>query len=266
MFFYLSKIVWFFLTPSNLLMMIVAIGLLAAALTRLRRTGLSLAIAGTAGLFVIGFSPLASWLMNPLETRFPIYQHDGQPVHGVIILGGSLIPDTTMQIGQPEINEAGDRILAAVELSRLYPEAPILLTGGTGRLIAESHSEAEATAFALERLGVPRERMIIEDRSRNTKENAAFSFAIASPAPGERWLLVTSAWHMPRSVGVFRQAGFEVVAYPVDFRTVASRNMTVPFYAASEGMRRMDVAVREWVGLVAYYATGRTDALLPGPR
>jgi uncharacterized SAM-binding protein YcdF (DUF218 family) len=266
MFFYLSKIVWFFLTPSNLLMMLVAVGLLAAALTRLRRVGLGLAITGTVGLFIVGFSPLASWLMNPLETRFPIYQHEGEPVHGVIILGGSLIPDTTIRLGQPEINEAGDRILAALALSRLYPDAPILLTGGTGRLIAESHSEAEATAFALERLGIPRERLIIEDRSRNTKENATFSYAMAEPAPGERWLLVTSAWHMPRSVGVFRQAGFEVVAYPVDFRAVASRNMTIPFDAASRGMRRMDVAVREWVGLVAYYATGRTDALLPGPR
>jgi uncharacterized SAM-binding protein YcdF (DUF218 family) len=108
--------------------------------------------------------------------------------------------------------------------------------------------------------------MIIEDRSRNTKENAAFSFAIASPAPGERWLLVTSAWHMPRSVGVFRGAGFEVTAYPVDFRTVASRNLVVPFVAMSEGLRRMDVATREWIGLIAYYATGRTDTFLPSSR
>jgi uncharacterized SAM-binding protein YcdF (DUF218 family) len=266
MFFYLSKIVWFFATPSNLLASLLLLGLVLAAATRLRRSGFGLAFAATAGIFIIGLSPLATWVMHPLETQFPIYQHDDEPVDGIIILGGSVAPDTTMQLGQADLNEAGERILAAVELSRLYPEARILLTGGTGRLVTEAFSEAEATAEELVKLGVPRERMIIEGRSRNTQENAEFSRAIANPATGERWLLVTSAWHMPRSVGVFRQVGFEVTAYPVDFRTVASRNLTIPFIAVSEGLRRIDVASREWAGLLAYWATGRTDTLLPSAR
>jgi uncharacterized SAM-binding protein YcdF (DUF218 family) len=265
MFFYLAKILWFFATPSNLLVSLLLLGLVLAAATRLRRSGLGLAIAATAGIFIIGLSPLATWVMYPLETQFPVYEH-GEPVDGIVILGGALVPDTTMQLGQADLNEAGERILAAVELSRLYPEARILLTGGTGRLVAEAFSEAEATAEELVKLGVPRERMIIEGRSRNTHENAEFSRAVADPAPGERWLLVTSAWHMPRSIGVFRQVGFEVIAYPVDFRTVASRNLTIPFIAISEGLRRIDVASREWVGLLAYWGTGRTDSLLPSAR
>lgn len=266
MFFYLSKIVWFFATPSNLLVSLVLLGLLLAAFTRLRRSGLGLAIASTLGIFIIGLSPIATWVMHPLETQFPQFEHDREPVDGIIILGGSLVPETTLRLGQADLNEAGERVLAAVELSRLYPEARILLSGGSGRLIEEAYSEAEATADTLVRLGVPRERMIIEGRSRNTHENAVFSRMMAEPVSGERWLLVTSAWHMPRSVGVFRQAGFEVTAYPVDFRTVASRNLTVPFIAVSEGLRRFDVASREWVGLLAYYFTDRTDALLPSQR
>jgi len=266
MFFYLSKIIWFLVTPSNLLAGLVLVGLALAALTRLRRTGFGLAFAGIAGIFVVGLSPLATWVMHPLETQFPIFADDRDPVDGIVILGGALAPDTTMRLGQADLNEAGERVLIAVELSRIYPQARILLTGGTGRLVSEAYSEAEATAEVLVALGVPRERLIIEGRSRNTHENAVFSRDMAQPAPGERWLLVTSAWHMPRSVGVFRQAGFEVTAYPVDFRTVASRNLVVPFVAVSEGLRRIDVATREWIGLIAYYATGRTDTLLPSQR
>ena len=266
MFFYLSKIVWFLATPSNLLVCLVLLGLVLTAATRWRRAGLGLAFASTLGLLVIGLSPLATWAMHPLETRFPPFEHDREHVDGIIILGGSLAPETTMRLGQADLNEAGERVLAAVELSRLYPESRILLSGGSGRLIEEAYSEAEATAEVLVRLGVPRERMIIEGRSRNTHENAVFSREMAEPAPGERWLLVTSAWHMPRSMGVFRQAGFDVTAYPVDFRTVASRNLTAPFVAVSEGLRRFDVATREWVGLVVYYLTSRTDSLIPSQR
>jgi uncharacterized SAM-binding protein YcdF (DUF218 family) len=263
MFFYLSKIIWFLVTPSNLLASLVLVGLVLAAWTRLRKTGFGLAFGALASLFVVGLSPLATWVMHPLETQFPIFEDDREPVDGIVILGGALAPDTTMRLGQADLNEAGERVLIAVELSRIYPQARILLSGGTGRLVSEAYSEAEATAEVLVALGVPRERLIIEGRSRNTHENAVFSREMAQPAPGERWLLVTSAWHMPRSVGVFRQAGFEVTAYPVDFRTVASRNLVVPFVAVSEGLRRIDVATREWIGLIAYYATGRTDTLLP---
>ena len=85
------------------------------------------------------------------------------------------------------------------------------------------------------------------------------------PRPDERWLLVTSAWHMPRAVGVFRQAGFPVTAYPVDFRTGGRANVLRPFATLSEGLRRLDVAAKEWAGLVGYRLTGRTGELFPRP-
>ena len=106
----------------------------------------------------------------------------------------------------------------------------------------------------------------MERRSRNTQENAEFSKAIAKPSDGERWLLVTSAFHMPRSVGLFRKAGFAVEPYPVDWRVGSTAKLLNFSPLAVEGLERTDTAVREWIGLVAYWITGKIDALLPGPQ
>jgi uncharacterized SAM-binding protein YcdF (DUF218 family) len=112
---------------------------------------------------------------------------------------------------------------------------------------------------------VPRERVIAEDRSRNTVENAEFSKALAKPQPGERWLLVTSAYHMPRAIGIFREAGFDVEPYPVDWRTSGSGDALRPFPTVGDGLRRTDTAVREWVGLLVYWLMGMSSELFPAP-
>jgi uncharacterized SAM-binding protein YcdF (DUF218 family) len=114
-------------------------------------------------------------------------------------------------------------------------------------------------------MGVGAERLLLEDRSRNTSENARFSMQLAAPKAGERWLLVTSAYHMPRSIGLFRRVGFPVEAYPVDWRTGGAADLLRPFDRSSEGLRRADIAMREWVGLLVYWLTGRTSELFPGP-
>jgi uncharacterized SAM-binding protein YcdF (DUF218 family) len=106
---------------------------------------------------------------------------------------------------------------------------------------------------------------VIESRSRTTRENALFSRRLVEPHEGERWLLVTSAWHMPRSVGCFRQAGFPVVPYPVDYRTRGPQDRWRTFSSLSEGLRRLDLATKEWIGLLGYRLAGYTDALFPGP-
>ena len=112
---------------------------------------------------------------------------------------------------------------------------------------------------------MPEERLRFEDRSRNTFENAVYSFETAKPKPGETWLLVTTAMHMPRSIGCFRKAGWDIFPYPVDYRTTGDVSF-VPDFAFAEGLARINIAFREWLGLAAYWAMGRTDALLPAPR
>src|SRR6516225_5132198 len=135
-----------------------------------------------------------------------------------------------------------------------------------GAPIYDEGAEAPLALRLLESFGIPRASITLEDRSRNTVENAVLSKAIAQPKPGERWLLVTSAHHLPRAVGVFRKAGFPVEAYPVDWRTRGADDALRPFASVGDGLRRGDTAVREWVGLAVYWLTGRSSELFPGPR
>ena len=265
MFFMLSKILWFLLAPSNLLASFVAIGLMLAALTRLRRTGFILAGAACAGLFLFGMTPLASLALRTLEARFPVPEPIAGTVHGIVILGGAQDPDASVNLGQPVLNEAAERLVVGLELARRFPDARVLVSGGSGALAGSLTSEARAGAIMLADLGLDPARILIEERSRNTHENAVYSLALAEPLEGETWLLVTSAFHMPRSVGAFREAGFDVVPYPVDFRTMGRDGSLPGFGTISDGLRRFDVAMREYVGLVAYRLTRRTDALFPAP-
>src|SRR5262249_28769389 len=145
-----------------------------------------------------------------------------------------------------------------------YPAAKILFSGGD-MLLRPGSSEAQAAGVLFESFGIPGSRLILEDQSRTTAENAVFSRALAMPKAGERWLLVTSAWHLPRAVGAFRQAAFPVEAYPVDYRTPGAAGLWIPFGSVSTGLRRTDTAVREWFGLVTYWLTGRSTALFPAP-
>ena len=139
------------------------------------------------------------------------------------------------------------------------------MTGGSGALIFDEGSEAMFAVRQLEALGVAHDRITAEEQSRNTIENAVFSRLIVNPKPGERWLLVTSAYHMPRAMGVFRAADFPVEAYPVDWRTRGPADLVRPFLSLSDGLQRTDTAAHEWVGLFAYRITGKTTALFPGP-
>src|SRR5262245_21338022 len=264
MFFVLSKVLGFFALPSNFVISVAVLGALLLP-TRLRRLGWWLVIGGLLLLSVIGLSPLGNALILPLEQRFPQYDHSRGAPDGIIVLGGAISPDVSANRRVTTLNEAAERMTTAVELARRYPNARIVFTGGTGALIYHEGNEAEIALAFFQSLGLARERIILEDKSRNTVENAVFTRDIVKPKPGERWLLVTSAYHMPRSVGIFRHAGFPVEAYPVDFRTRGSEDYLRPFFSLGDGMRRTDTAAREWVGLLIYWVTGQSSELLPGP-
>ncbi len=234
-------------------------------LDAIRRGRTMVGLLAGAGLLLLGLSPAANWLILPLENRFPKPALEGRTIDGVIMLGGAVLERQSAAHDQIALNDAGERILALVELARRYPQAKLVVTGGAGFYSGATATEADILRRMIGRLGLPPERIIFEDRSVNTHENAAFSKVLAAPRPGETWLLVTSAWHMPRSVGIFRAAGWPVVAYPVDFRTAGAADAGRGFFSVSDGLRRADVAMREWVGLVAYRLTGRSNALLPAP-
>ena len=264
MFFWLSKTAGFFTVPSNLVLVLTALGLLLTA-TRFARCGRRLAVAGVALLALAGLTPLGNALILPLEERFPAHIALADAPAGIIVLGGAIGPVVSDARGEAALNEAAERIAAIAELARKFPQARIVYSGGNPSLTTSAPGEARFAAPLLESFGIARSRIEIEDRSLNTAENAAFSKALVRPKAGERWLLVTSAHHMPRAVGCFRKAGFDVVAYPVDWRTRGVLDLVIPFDTVARGLARTDVAVKEWIGLAVYWLTGKTSALFPGP-
>lgn len=263
MFFTVSKLAWMVTVPSTLLTMLAVVGLVL--MLRWRRIGLCCVTLGVVGLLLTGLGPFGRLMTQALEDRFPTFVDDGRPVAGVIVLGGAELPDVTAARGLPSFNEAGERLLALGDLSRRYPQAQLVFSGGSGRLVPPPVPEAEVIRRALPQIGVPAERVLLEGRSRNTAENARLTRELVKPQPGDRWLLVTSAVHMPRAMGCFRAEGFDVVAYPVDFRTTGEAPPWQLFGSVAEGLQFFDGAVREWIGLAVYYWTGRIGALFPSP-
>ena len=265
MFFILSKTVGFIAYPSNALVMLGLLGL-ALLVTRFRRNGAWLMMASIVLLAIGGWSPLGNILIQPLEERFPPWNASHGPPDGIIVLGGAINPEVSAERNEPQVNEAAERVLAFAALARRYPKARLVYSGGSGRLINDEAREADQVVQLLERFGISGTRVEIERRSRNTAENAAFTMALVQPKPGERWLLITSAAHMPRAIGIFRKIGFPVEAYPVDWRTGGGGADLVPFDRISRGLPRLDVATREWVGLFVYWLAGKTSELFPGPQ
>lgn len=265
MFFSLSKILGFFTVPSNAVAALCALGVLLFA-TRFRKAGSRVLILGVVLLLVVGFSPLGHLLLLPLSERFPAWSAAGRPPDGIIVLGGSIDPERSQARGSLEMDASAERIVTMLQLARRYPAARIVFSGGSANLIETPVPEAPIAGDLLEDFGTARSRIVLESDSRTTAENATFTRKLVSPKPGERWLLVTSAFHMPRSIGAFRKAGFDVEAYPVDWRSRGWTDGLTPFTTLAAGLARTDVAVHEWVGLIAYWATGRSSELFPGPR
>ena len=265
MFFYFAKIGGFLLQPSNFLLGLVLIGLLASLRSSWRRPALRFVWLGALGLAVCGFSPAANWLIQPLEDRFS-RPDSVAGFDGIVVLGGAVDTIVTGVRGDTALTMSAERITITARLAQLLPEALVVHTGGQGIIVSDQATEAEGAARLFADFGISPDRIILEDASRNTWENAVLAKQLVKPEPGQRWLLVTSAYHMPRAMGVFEAAGWTgVTAYPVDYRTRGAQDRSLGFGGASKGLRRFDIAFREWVGLAVYWGLGRSTAFFPGP-
>jgi uncharacterized SAM-binding protein YcdF (DUF218 family) len=260
--FYLSKIAALLIDPVNLILLLMSIGVLALWFRR-RRLGAWLVSIAFVLAVVPTVVPVGPWLLRTLEDRFPPSSLSPPPT-GIIVLGGSMQPGLEADRDAIAVNGNIERLLVFAELARQFPDARLVFTGGTGSLLEPDLREADAAARFLDRLGIDPSRVLFERKSRNTFENAVFTRQAVRPGPGDRWLLVTSARHMPRAVGAFRQAGWRVDPFPVDYRTRRTLNpwRNLNFSARLGALR---AALREWAGLVFYHATGRSSALFPAP-
>jgi uncharacterized SAM-binding protein YcdF (DUF218 family) len=266
MYFYLSKTLGVLAVPSNFLLLVLVCGLLLWR-SRFASLGRRLTVTGAILFLIGGLTPLGTALLVPLENRFPPWDETRGPPIGIVVLGGIVNQYISLLRNQISLDSSAGRLIAAVELQRRYPGLRVVFSGGNSNLIFKGRSESEFAARFLENLGVPDKDIAVDDAARNTMENAVNSKKIAGPKPGERWLLVTSASHMPRAMGLFREAGFPVEAYPVDYRTGGWRDFrALPSLSLLGGFNRLDPAAREWEGLIVDWMLGRSPNIFTRPR
>lgn len=264
MFFTLSKIFWFFAQPLNfsILMIVLAV---VALLLKWRRTAILTSACAFLVLGLGAWTSLGALMMHPLEDRFQRPVSLPEKIDGIVVLGGGFEGGVNLARGGYELNSSGDRFVEAAILAARHPEAKVVVTGGTGNLILEGEGDGVTAPRLLTALGVATGRLMLESQSRNTYENAVFTKNMVNAKPGETWVLITSAFHMPRSVGLFRKAGFDVVPWPSDYRTSGKESAGISRDNPLDSLQNMSIALREWIGLLAYWMAGRTDQLLPSP-
>jgi uncharacterized SAM-binding protein YcdF (DUF218 family) len=263
MFFYLAKIIGALLLPSTIVGGAVVIAASALGWGRPALARRALAIVLLVG--AASASPLPNVVILPLENRFPRADLEGAPVTGIVILGGSEDASIAVARHVHALNEAAERLTEAVALSVRLPAARVVFSGGSGALFPDGTTEGAAVRDMLVSMGIASSRLTIEDRSRTTWENASFTRSLVAPQASERWILVTSAWHMPRAIGAFRRAGFPVEAWPVDYRTRGWQDAWSLLLSPLEGLRRLDLVAKEYEGLLAYRLSGRSAELFPAP-
>jgi uncharacterized SAM-binding protein YcdF (DUF218 family) len=263
MFFTVSKIFEFFFAPVHLFIFVAVVGAMLL-FSRWNRLGRALSTVSALALLLMAFGPLGGFLATPLEARFPAPPNDMPPPDGIIVLGGTIDERLSADRDRPTLVDAAERLTAPIALKRKYPSARIVFTGGSAALRGSPYSEADAVQRFWREVGLDQNDVLYERRSRNTYENAVFTRELLHPKPDERWLLVTSAIHMPRAVGVFRQAGFDVIPYPVDYRTSGDSGLEFPRFP-TKALALVEFAAHEWTGLVAYRLAKKSDALFPAP-
>jgi uncharacterized SAM-binding protein YcdF (DUF218 family) len=259
-FWIISKISWALIAPETLLLflLILSSGLLW---TRYNKQGRILISSTILFITMVSVFPFSSWVLRPLEERFPIPKRLPTQVDGVIVLAGAENISVTAERGQPSVYDGGERLTTFVWLANIYPGAILLFSGGSGTLIEQKDKPADTARKIFNQIGLDPERVQFESDSKNTAENALKSYDLIQPRPDQNWILVTSAFHMPRSVGLFRKAGWTVIPYPVDFNTTKSFNLTFDL----REIGRLSIGIREWLGLMVYRLTGDTLVLFPRP-
>ncbi len=250
MFFVASKVFWWLIQPHTWLLLLQGLVLWFLLKARYRAARWTLGISLLATIIVTQL-PLAGLLIRPLEQRFPQMVTVTGQVDGIITLAGAVNPVLSdLYGGVPQLNGEAERVTEFVELARKHPEARLVYSGGTGAL-SGGISETVAAEQFLRAQGLDTSKIMFEGQSRTTYESAIITKELLHPAPGERWILVTSASHMPRAYGTFRKAGWEVIPYPVSYLAQPT------FSWADRGYGTLQAAIHEWVGLLAYRLSGR---------
>jgi len=259
-FWVISKVFWGIVAPETSLLILLILGTVLLW-TRRNKAGGLIITSSVVIIAMVSIFPFSTWIFHPLENRFPIPSKLPDEVDGIIVLAGAENISVTAARGQPSLHGGGERLTTFVWLARLYPNAILLFSGGSGSLIDQKYKSDDTARKLFDQIGLEAERVQYESDSRNTAESASKSYQLVQPKLGQNWILITSAFHMPRSVGLFRKVGWQVIPYPVDFNTTNSSSINFDLMEVG----RFSQGLREWVGLVAYRMKGQMTELFPGP-
>lgn len=264
MYFTLSKIFWLIFAPANLIVLTLALGGWLMLMRR-RLIGSIMFLVGFASLIIGTVSSLPDRALETLEMRFPRCDVTALHADGIVVLGGATSLIQTIVWDRLSFGSSGGRLTMMADLARRYPNAKIVFTSGYAGIAGKPVSEADLVMRHLDELGIDPQRLITETKSRNTIENALMTKALVDPQPNETWVLVTSAFHMPRAYGMFKKIGFSVVPCVSDYSsTLGYEDGDLGFDIAAR-LALLNLVTREYIGLVAARIYDYTDELLPGP-
>ncbi|MBP1843155.1 uncharacterized SAM-binding protein YcdF (DUF218 family) [Rhizobium petrolearium] len=260
--FLISKFFWLAAQPLSIAFGLAALATLLVFAGRPRLAG-TLSLLAALVLFVTLYTTTGTAALQVLEARFPKPRQEPADLTCMIVLGGALETEVTTSRGGMEFNQAADRFVETLRLALHHPQARILISGGDGSISGVYEGEAEASERFFSAFGIPADRLVKENTSRTTYENTVNTAGLLKSRGLENCLLITSAYHMPRSVGLFRKAGIQVVPWPVDYRTSGIAGLSLDFTQPSLNAQLTTTAAREWMSLTAYYLTGRIGDVFP---
>lgn len=257
LFFIASKVLGIAARVETWAIVLMALALVGVWRGRRGLAGVSLSVL-LAGTLVLTLFPLGDLLLQPLEARFPARPPlDG--VDGIIVLGGAEQTGAYRTWGGPQLNDAGERLIEGAMLAQRFPEARLVFTGGSAT-VGWSEDSTDPSEMAQEMwvaLGIAPGRIVLEQASRNTAENAALTLAQVQPQPGEVWVLVTSAFHMPRAEETFARHGWQgLVAWPVDYRSGDLAGLR-GIWRLDRNLMGANLALKEYLGMLVYRIMGK---------
>jgi uncharacterized SAM-binding protein YcdF (DUF218 family) len=261
LFFVLSKILWPLMQPDALLLYVLLAVLVLIQRGKLKAAKWLTAVSALI-LMVIAVFPIGDWMLYRLESRFPPNPPLPRQVDGIIVLGGTIDALSSVEWDQVELTASADRLIAFAALANRYPRAQLVMSGGSGDIMAQDYREADVAEGFFQAIGLDTRRVILERESRNTMENVVYSRELAKPTAGENWIVVTSAFHMPRTMGIFCKQQWQIIPWPVDHYTSAAALHRLYFNLLGN-LQMLILASHEWAGLFAYRMTGKTSALFP---
>lgn len=262
--FYLPKLLWYVANPLAILLALLCASAVLSMFPRGRVFGRRLMLICVLFVIFVSVIPVGQLMLATLESRFPPVHRLPDKVDGIIVLGGSFHPSLSQARGQPILNENAERLTAFAALAQRYPQAKLVFTGGIGTMRRDIYlRESDIAAQIFDQMGLDRSRIVLEGEARNTFEHPSKIRELIEPKPDETWVLITSAYHMSRAVGVFRAQNWPVLAYPVDYRTAGVRRSWYPGFNLAGGLDNFSFGAHNWSALIYYYLMGRTSEFLP---